>query len=105
MRYGFRERLDDATLGLVLVLAGSAIAWTGGGFLYLVTRPADLVLVSALLGAVSLAAVVVVVWGVYFGVRALREYSSRRRVAWAAVVIGGITLLPWVIYTFGVTSS
>ena len=100
LRYGLWERVDEATRALALVLVGSGVSWTGGALLLLVTRPEDLGLASALLGFVSLAAIVAVVWGVYFAVDVLRAYGPHRRLAWIAVVVGGATLVPWLVYLF-----
>ena len=63
--------LDDASQALVLALGGAVVSWVIGPLLLFVTRPRDYPLVAALLGFVELAAIVAVVWGVYFGIRVL----------------------------------
>ena len=49
----------------------------------------------------NFASVIIVVWGVYFGVRVLRGDEFGQRIpAQLAVVLGGLTLLPWVLAMF-----
>jgi hypothetical protein len=101
MRYSVLDRLDPGTRGLVLVLGGGAVSWVAGPLILFVTRPQDLALVGALLGIVALAGLIVVIWGIYFGGRVLAGHDfGRRTAALVAVVIGGLTLLPWVVALF-----
>ena len=101
MRYTALDRLDPGTRGLVLVLAGAAVSWVAGPLILFVTRPQDLELASALLGIAALAGLVVVIWGLYFGARVLAGHEfGRGTPALIAVVLGALTLLPWVVSLF-----
>jgi hypothetical protein len=83
---------------LVLVLVGASASAAVGPLILFVTRPQDLALAGALLGVVALASLIVVIWGVYFGVRVLRGDDYGQRIpAQLAVVIGALTLLPWIV--------
>ena len=102
MRVPLLDRVDPGTGGLVLVLAGSAVAWVVGSLLAFVVSPSDAAVAFALLGFVGLAALVAVIWGVYFGIQVLRHVEAgRRNAALAAVVIGAVTLVPWLISILG----
>ena len=86
---------------LVLVLVGASATAVIGPLILFVTRPQDLALAGALLGVVALASLIVVIWGIYFGVRVLRGDDYGKRIpAQLAVVIGGLTLLPWIVTMF-----
>jgi hypothetical protein len=101
MRFALLDRLDPGMRALVLVLVGGSASAIVGPLILFVTRPEDLALATALLGLVALSSLVVVIWGVYFGVRVLRGDDYGQRIpAQLAVVIGGLTLLPWVVAMF-----
>jgi hypothetical protein len=101
IRFTLLDRVDPGMRSLVLVLVGASATAIVGPLILFVTRPQDLALAGALLELVGLASVIVVIWGVYYGVRVLRgdEYGQRIP-AQLAVVIGGLTLLPWIVALF-----
>jgi hypothetical protein len=95
------DRLDPGMRALVLVLAGGAASAIVGPLILFVTRPQDLALAGALLELVGLASLIVVIWGVYYGIRVLRGDDHGQRIpAQLAVVIGALTLLPWLVAMF-----
>jgi hypothetical protein len=101
MRFDLLDRIDPGMRALVLVLAGASATAVVGPLILFVTRPQDLALAGALLELVGLASLIVVIWGLYYGIRVLRGDDYGQRIpAQLAVLIGGLTLLPWVIAMF-----
>ena len=101
MRLDLLDRIDAGMRALVLVLAGASATAIVGPLILFVTRPQDLALAGALLELVGLASLIVVIWGLYYGIRVLRGDDYGQRIpAQLAVVIGGLTLLPWVVAMF-----
>jgi hypothetical protein len=101
MRLMLLDRLDPGMRALVLVAAGACASAVVGPLILFVTRPQDLALAGALLELVGLGSVIVIVWGLYFGVRVLRGDDFGQRIpAQLAVVLGALTLLPWVVAMF-----
>ncbi len=57
--------------------------------------------VGTLLAILGLAGLIVVIWGVYLAVRVLAGHEfGRRTPAIIAAVVGGLTLLPWLVSVF-----
>jgi hypothetical protein len=101
MRFGVLDRLDPGLRALVLVFVGASASAVVGPLILFVTRPQDLALAGALLELVGLASLIVVIWGLYFGVRVLRGDDYGQRIpAQLAVVVGALTLLPWLVAIF-----
>jgi hypothetical protein len=101
MHLDLLDRLDPGMRSLVLVLAGASASAIVGPLILFVTRPEDLALAGALLGIVGLASLVVAIWGIYFAVRVLRGNDYGQRIpAQLAVVIGALTVLPWLVAMF-----
>jgi hypothetical protein len=101
MRFAVLDRLDAGMRALVLVLAGGSASAVVGPLILFVTRPQDLALAGALLELLGLASVIVVIWGVYFAVRVLRGDDYGQRIpAQLALVVGALTLLPWLVAMF-----
>jgi hypothetical protein len=95
------DRLDPGMRALVVVAVGASVSAVVGPLILFVTGPQDLALAGALLELLGLGSLIIVIWGVYFAVRVLRgdEYGQRIP-AQLAAVIGGLTLLPWVVAMF-----
>jgi hypothetical protein len=101
MRFELLDQLDPGMRALVLVLVGASASAVVGPLILFVTGPQNLDLAGVVLELIGLAALVIVIWGLYFGIRVLRgdEYGQRIP-AQLAVVVGGLTLLPWLIVMF-----
>jgi hypothetical protein len=101
VQLGFLDRLDTGMRALVLTLVGASATAVVGPLILFVTRPQDLALAGVLLELVGLASLIVDIWGIYFGVRVLRGDDYGQRIpAQLAMVIGLLTLLPWLVAMF-----